>query len=274
MPDAVEWSYDPADAPSRALVAYAAIGLFGGFLLLVFGAGLLFVGRAVQAGNYSLLVLVGILALVGGPMSLLYLWPMLTDPEQRPPVYETTWRPERHLLIVAILLGAVVDVAVLALTAYWFPALFLLAVPVFVLLSQMNADGRLDPDADTIELYTRTATLSQIEAYRSVSLGPVALFWLTYATRSQRGPRVLSVPRRVAPDVKAALRWAVDQPVDVDTSPGPGRLPMLVAAACCLLAAVGVGLVGHFYANSAALLAPGIGLFAVLGLLFAWLAMD
>ena len=35
-----------------------------------------------------------------------------------------------------------------------------------------------------------------------------------------------------------------------------------------------VGVVGHVYADSAAILAPGIGIFVVLGLLFAWLGLS
>jgi len=73
------WSGDAAASRLGRLCLYAQVAFFGGLALVVAAAFALFALRSVQTGAYGQLALVALLALVGGPYSLLYLLPLLTD---------------------------------------------------------------------------------------------------------------------------------------------------------------------------------------------------
>lgn len=275
MSDVVEWSYDPTASRTHRLVLYGLLGLLGGFALHVLVTIIAIAGARALDGDYSLVLLVGLLGLVGGPFSLLYLWPMLTDPDQRPPFFGFEWRPDTTRVLLACLIGT----ALLAGSVRFVPgpptSAVLLAFLVFPVLSQYTLDARIDPSADTLRLYRRTVPLSGLDSVRRVDAGPTTIFVVRYTTGARAGPRVFTAPRSLAEDVEAALRRGVDADPGIETTVDPlGRTPYLVAAGCCLLTGIGFWVVGGRYAGSPAALAPGVALFAILGLLFGWLAWD
>lgn len=276
MASTVEWDADRSPSHVRTFARYAVAGLFGGFLIAITIAAAAVAVRAIMAGRYDVPALIALLALVGGPLSLLYLWPMITDPEQRPALAMPEWRPRPKLLAASIIIGAVftvgtsllVDGGHLLVLAVWFILLFI--------VSFTRTSGRIDPGTDTLSVERRTGTLSAISSVRRVDLWSWTVFLLTYTPAPASAPRLVVVPREVADDAHSTLEFgaALDFASGDEERATLGRRPLAIAAGCCFLVAMGFWLVGYAYADSAMALAPGIGLFAVLGLVFVWLAYE
>lgn len=276
MASTVEWDADRPQSHLQTFARYAVAGLFGGFLIVITLAAAAIAVRAITAGRYDVPALIALFALIGGPLSLLYLWPMITDHEQRPPLALPDWRPRRGMLAAAIVLGAVftvgttllVDGGHLLVLAVWFLLLFV--------VSFTGTSGRIDPETDTLSVERRTGTLSAISSVRRLDLWSWTVFLLTYTPAPAGAPRLVVVPRDVADDAHSMLEFgaALDFASGDGTGVRLGRRPLAIAAGCCLLVALGFLVVGDTYAESALALAPGTGLFTVLGLLFVWLAYE
>jgi hypothetical protein len=80
--DRLSWELSPADVRFGWLLVYLPVAFLGGHvgLLLVTAVALV----PAMLADPRLLALAALLVLVGGPFSLLYLWPMLRNPDQRP----------------------------------------------------------------------------------------------------------------------------------------------------------------------------------------------
>lgn len=280
MPNSVEWRANTESSRSRQVALYAVLGGFGGALLGILLGLFTVVVRSIQQGDFGLpaLLLLLLFALVGGPLSLVYLWPMLTDPDLRPPLPAEygSWRPDYRWLAIALvattLLAGGITLSVrgghLLVAACWFALCFA--------LSLTGTTGHIAPSTDTISVGGQTAALSAITRVRRLDLpGAYSLFLLGYQAPVAAAPRLLVIPGDAADDAYELLLWgaAIDTP-ESGTRSLIGRLPFFVAAGCCLLVAVGLWFVGGRYAGSAFTLAPGIGLFALLGSLFAWFGFE
>lgn len=206
----VEWRTDAASSRGLRALVYATVGLFGGGMLLVF-CGVAFLGVSLALdGEYTYLAYVVLLALIGGPLSLLYLLPMLTDRDQRPPLaalladegvagrYAAAFTRRR-------LLGAVLGGALVILVALWIDprALFVLVVGTLFLLplaSGVVSWGRVDPEEGTLTHRYRTISLSRVERLRRVDVGGVSICWLSY----RPGAGDVTSPRLLATSPEAA----------------------------------------------------------------------
>lgn len=188
--EAIEWHVDAASSRSLRAVVYVVIGLFGGSTLLLFGAmGFLGVSMAL-GGEYTYLAWIALLAFIGGPASLVYLWPMLVKREQRPPLsalFADEELAERYAavftrgrLLAAVLSGAVGLIALFSLD----PRLAFGAVVGSILLvpiaSGRISRGRVDPDETTLTYMDRPVDLARIERIRRVYLGGTVFCWLSY----------------------------------------------------------------------------------------------
>ena len=60
------------------------VAAIGGLLLFPFVVALLPLPKTLSALTVEMIALIVLLILVGGPFSLVYLWPMITEPDQRP----------------------------------------------------------------------------------------------------------------------------------------------------------------------------------------------
>jgi hypothetical protein len=225
--EVIEWDRSFDDSRGARLFTAVFVGSFLGFLLLAVTAVAitlpLFVGSLLA--EPAMLAVVVLLALVGGPMSLLYLWPLLTDPEQREGLGLFTdigTLPRSHVLIAAVL-GAVAHVV--AFLAFELGPLSVLAVGgivgglgTWLLLTA----GRIDPDARTLsvrwnhwddEADLRTVDLDGWTGLRQYRVGPVVVLWPSYARRSSGArPRLLTVPPWVADDAAPVFEAAIDVP--------------------------------------------------------------
>jgi hypothetical protein len=246
MAGSVTWRHDATTQRwLRALYLLAAALAHGVAVLLAVG-GLALLGATLRAGSTGTRALVVLLALVGGPVSLLYLLPMLRDPDQRPSFSPEgmTAGPELALRQRAAL--GLAGGAVLAGCWWLDPRLAAAAVGVGALAGLVYAmaatRGTIDPDRAVLEAGARSFELDRVTGYRTRSLGPLALVTLAVPARPGRLGRSTSrvlVPTARLADVAAALDAVV-----ASSDPGTGREPnpqVRLAAGALALLFLGIG---------------------------------
>lgn len=283
----IEWRIDAASSRAIRLVTYGWVGLLGGGLLLVLGLVLAFAVGAAASGEYELFGLIVLLFLVGGPISILYLWPAIrsgsftpisqfvldtaTDPdeslgERYARVFSWCWA----LLSVGIHLVAIPFLLVLdprllgGYVALWFTSL--------VLVSAFQTWGRIDTSEPAFEYRGRTIPLAAVKHVRRWHVGDLSVCWLSY----QRGTRTISTPSLVVltPEAARAFETARAAPVDVEPEARPSRTAPRLAAV-----AMGLGfiaLAGWLWLFGA--LGPAFGLYVLvmfggLGVFFVWVGI-
>lgn len=254
MTGAVSWRYDATSQPWLRTLLLVAAGLLYGLLLLFAASAAGVLGLAVWRGSWELRLLVGLFALVGGPLSLLYLLPMLRDPDQRPTFYPAS--VEHPFSTRTRLIAAVAGAALLALAGW-------VAVPLAVALVAVGGlaglgyvfaatRGRVDPDTSTLALGPREFDLSRATGYRTRRLGPLALVTLSVPARPGRFgslPSRFAVPVERLGDVTAALD-AVVAATDAEEPEGRDPNPVVRAVAVTLaLVFVGAGVGGVAFAG-------------------------
>lgn len=229
-PEAIEWHVDAASSGSLRAVVYVVVGLFGGGALLLVGAmGFLGVSMAL-GGEYTYLAWIALLALIGGPLSLIYLWPMLVEREQRPPLavfagdreiaerYATVFTRKR--LLAAVLCGVV---GLLALAVVDPRLAFGAVVGSFLLLpvaSGVISRGRVDPETGSLTYMDRPVDLARIERVRRIDLGGTAFCWLSYYPGyGSFGTPHLIVATPEAADAIERTVASVEPEIDAEHSP-------------------------------------------------------
>lgn len=270
-PSTVEWAYHNGTVRWLRWLAYAAGGVLGGVLLAILGMLLGVVAGALIFGSWEVRALAGLFVLVGGPFSLMYLWPLLTDPDQRAGGFAHLFHGDyrvappldRRRLAVAAVLGAVLVVAaaVVAIEAVYALTVAALLVGGFALAC--STKGTLDADDRTLSNPVRTRSLDRVTAVRRYDVGPFAVFRLTVArgSGSLRAPRLLHVPRGVGSAAERVLRHAANAEHE---SSSPDRTVQVAAAALgVVFLATAVGLVLFVPALGLA----GAGLFGLFALL-------
>lgn len=221
-PPPVEWRFDPASSRPLRLLAHGFVFGIGGSVLAVIVLILPLLPGMLMGLDAEVLVVLVLLILVGGPVSLLYLWPMVTDSRQRPPISAFTWDSEaipwtKRSLLLATLVGATCWGS-LALMGVPFDGLFLIVVltlfsPVVVALG--TTVGSVD--GEELVCNGRRGRLCAIRAVRSFELGGAVFMWISYA----RGtgflvPRFVTVSADRAPAVRERLESGVG--MDAPTS--------------------------------------------------------
>lgn len=281
MTERVEWSRDPTDSRVDLAVAHVLAGAFAAGVLVVPFALLGFFGlRAALAGNFTMLAVVVVLALIGSYASILYLVPILTDPELTRRFHQLP--QNRGLRPAGVVLGAVAA-AVLAVVVVVPLALviesFRIALGGFFLLLVVPmfrwVEGAVDPTGATLELYTQTFEIDGMTGFRSIRVVDTSLFWLSYATgRGGIGtPQLLAVPATDAPDVRRALEAIADP--DAEPRPGAANERRIVTAVGAVLVVAAAGLylappLSQVPAGARSLLALVVGGMGVLFLVVAW----
>jgi hypothetical protein len=241
----LQWELSPADAPYGILLLYLPVVFLGGHLGMLALVGVAFL-PAITA-DLRLVGLVVLLVLVGGPFSLLYLWPVIRDPDQRPSFDGVDWLAHLHPagVVVASVIGTVLVVGGSRLVGSW-TRLVLFAVLVLVplpLLALVVEEGHLDRRTGEIDLQYRTVDVEEVAGVRSLRFDSVTVCWLSYADGVSRwgSPSLLVVPDTVAEEVLAALTAGVDG--DAERSPRDpdpvARVVLAGIAILCLGSAVG-----------------------------------
>jgi hypothetical protein len=267
-----EWSYDAAASRSLRLLSHLPVAAVGGVFLPAAGASVAFVIADPGVLRSPFVLLVALLALVGGPMSLLYLWPMLADPDQRPTRSAFSGADGSPFTArsvgAAALAGAL---AVLALVAVGVPfgVVYGLVVGcVFspILVAAATTEGTLDDGRLTIN--RREVPLDRVAGVRSIRVRGFVVLWLSYVPRSG-----LFVPRLAVLPADAdvgAVRGALEAGIRADPElEAPDRAVQAVA----------IGMGALFLASGAvayvAVDEPVVGLYvaAVVGGLGAFLCL-
>jgi hypothetical protein len=246
MADPVEWRHDATTEPWLRVALLAGGALLHGVFALLLAAALAALVLVFWRGSWTLRALVVVLALVGGPFSLLYLVPAFADPEGRPwfgiegVERPLTW-PGRVALGVggaAVLCGALWLSPALAATLTGLGALA--GVTYFAFATR----GRLDPATATLETQTREFDLGRVTDYRVRRVGPVA--FVTLRTPNRPGqlvtPSLVRVPATRLDDVTGALDAVVAGMDEERSGRDPNPAVRAVGGALALLfLAVGVG---------------------------------
>lgn len=216
----------------------------GGSLLLAVGLVLVALPDILPNIGTGPLLFAMLLVLVGGPFSLLYLWPMLTDADQRPALTAFSWDDERIPWTKRSFISAVVGGAVLLLglatVGVPFDAIFaLVVIATFspVVVSLFSTDGTIDDDRLVCD--GAPVSLRQVTGVRSMEFGSADVYWISYA----RGTGVL-VPRLVTVHVQQseAVRSALERGRSLD--PERSESDPVVQAIVGAMGALFIGVAG------------------------------
>lgn len=262
MPARVSWTYDYTTEPwLRWLARLGAAALVGGYLAY-FGSAAAALVVALRAGGPAIWLLVAVLALVGGPFSLLYLLPVIRDPAQRRGlVFSGRERrvPLREWLAAGAV-GAVVLGAIAFASPFLAGALFACGALAGLVAVLCSTRGTIDPGTATATRGQREWDLSRVTGYDTRRFGPLVLVAVEAAGPGRFGavPSRIAVPESVADDVTDALDAIVDADRAVDTREPNTAVRVAALLFAALFAAGGVGL--GWLAGSAGWLIAAIGL--------------
>lgn len=245
MTPPVEWRYDTSTSRTLWLLAHGFVAGLGGALVWLVVLAVVVLVSVLPDVNPTALLLVGLLFLVGGPASLLYLWPMLADPDQRPSVTSVVGEGQAPLpwttrsvlaaaLVGAFLLGLLAAVGVPVDVVY---GLVVLAVFSPVVLNAFTTVGSISDDR--LVCNGSSVPVRQVTGVRTLRVGSVVLCWVSYARGTGLfSPRLLTVPVEDVDDVRRGL-IAVEEPPRSATSLGRS-VRLLLGVAGTLFVAVAV----------------------------------
>ncbi len=207
----IEWSYDASTSRSLRIASHLLVAAVGGAGVLVLGVAVVGVAANPSVLSVRNVLLFLLLLVVGGPISLAYLWPMLTDPDQRPNPSEFAGAEGSPFSVRSVAAAAVSGaVAILALAAVGVPGgvIYTLVVGCVlspILVSLANTRGRVEDG--TVTINGTTVPTARLSAVRSVRVGGLVVVYLSYLRRSGLSlPRVAVIPEPQADAVAAALR--------------------------------------------------------------------
>lgn len=205
---ATEWSYDASTTRSLRIVSHLPAAGVGGALLLAGSVALVGVATDPSVLRSPFVLLVVALVLVGGPMSLLYLWPMLADSDQRPSASEFAGGGGFPFSVRSVGVAAVSGaLAILALVAVDVPFDVVYGVVVGCLLSPVlvaaaTTEGELNDGRLTIN--RREVPLERVTGMRSIRGRGLVVLWISYTRRSGLFmPRLAVIPANA--DIGAIL---------------------------------------------------------------------
>lgn len=218
----IEWSIDASTSWPLRVVAHLSPAALGGALLLAVGAVLVFVvtnPRVLLSGPGLVLLL---LLVVGGPFSLAYLWPMLTDPTQRPSTAEFAGAEGFPFSVrsvsTAAASGAVVILGLVTAGVPFEVVYWLVVACVFSPIVVAAATTRGELDGDRLAINRTAVPLARVANVRSTHLGGHTVVWLSYVERTGLFvPRLFVVPGSKSEAVLAAL----ERGIDTDPEIGP-----------------------------------------------------
>jgi hypothetical protein len=242
MPAPVAWTYDYTTEPWLRWAIRAGAGALLGLYLAFVASGVVSLSLVLASGDPALIALLVLFALVGGPLSLLYLLPMLTDADQRPGPFTGRERrvPLREWLTAGVV-GALAIGGAFLLHPLLSGALFVAGAAVGLVGVLCSTRGRIDTETATLERDQREWDLSRVTGYDTRSVGPLVVVSLDASGPGSFGtvPSRIAVPKREAAAVTAVL----DGIVTADTATDH-REPNSAVRAVALLFAAGLAAAG------------------------------
>lgn len=208
MPSTVSWRYDYDTEPWLRWLVRAGMGAVFGVYAGILALGLLGVVLVFFVGSTEVRLVVVVLALIGGPFSLLYLLPMLTDASQRKLPFTGRERtvPPRERVAAGIVGGPALA------GALWVDRRLALVLLVGGFLAGAvgvvcSTRGEVDPETGTASNGYREWGLARVTAYSTYRIGPLVVVSLSASGPGSFGavPSWLLVPASTADDATAAL---------------------------------------------------------------------
>ena len=183
----ITWRYDTGSSWILRLIAHGFIAGIGGLLVFTFGMVLLTLPETITKLDFEATLLVALLLLVGGPFSLVYLWPMISDPDQRPTATAFTSKGgsipwTKRSATGATLLGAVILSGLLLVETTPNLAFSLIVLSIFspAVASLFTTVGSISDNR--LVCNGTEVQLKQITGIHSFQIGSVVLVWLTYSS--------------------------------------------------------------------------------------------
>ncbi|MGM0388781.1 MAG: hypothetical protein ACQEP0_09730 [Natrinema limicola] len=240
----IRWTFDPRESWLAGLATYAPYGLFGGvgLLALLGGVALIVFGT----GDASVLAVLVVLALVGGPLSLLYLWLLVnygSNGSKWVTQYTGAARVTKRGIAVSAVVGGLLIVTAIAVAAELL-AVFVAAVLVIVVVtSPLTTPVALEPRERRLTLGdddgfggATVVGLENVTGVWRVPLGPLSRWRLVVLRRVRGNPVVVPVPDRHVETVEQTLEAGLTATPTVEPKIARTTRPMRI-----VLAAIGIG---------------------------------
>ena len=211
---AVSWTVTPDTERWVWVLSYGLYAVFLGVGLWVVVGLCAFLVVAVLEGSWELLVfLVAAVALaLARPPILAVLR------EERASFGYEGWRPSRRGLVAAALVGASALGVGFSVSEVAVAAVVVLGTGASLLAMVLTSEATVDARSRTLATRRSEVSTAGLSGVRSLAVGPVVLFWLTYVrgAGTLRTPRLLTVPRETAPAVREALQAGIEASADTD----------------------------------------------------------
>ncbi len=238
----IEWYYDASTSRTLRAISHLSPAVLGGALFLALGAAIAFMlaNPTVLLSPPTLLFVV--LLLIGGPFSLLYLWPMLTDADQRPSMVEFKRGGGFPFTVKSVLVATTSGaVGLLALILLGVPFAFVYWLVVGCIFSPLlvaivTTHGRLEDG--TLAINRTEVPLTHVRNVRSLSVRGFVLAWLSYARRSGVFlPRVAVIPAADSEAILTVLRDGIDADPEIEPPDRAVRDVLFAVGVLCLVVA-------------------------------------
>lgn len=212
----LSWAVTPETNRWLHLLAYGLLAPLGAVALILGGGAVAFAASSLREGAWAIVLALGavaVFALARPPVLAALL-------SEEASLGHDDWQPSR-LGIVAASLGCAVAMLV-AFQHSPAAAGAVAALPFAAALVGMTLSTDAEIDREAMALTTQTGptmSLSALSGVRSVAVGSVVVYWLSYArgAGSLRAPHALTVPREQAPQVREVL----DAGIDADSGADP-----------------------------------------------------
>lgn len=229
-PVVIEWSHGPTDSRLLLTLGYVPLGVAGGLVIFVVSMLLFAAAAAVAGGNFFAVGLIVLLALVGGPFSLLYLWSLIRHPEQRPPFPDWVGALRLRWVVLASLFGALAIALFIQWGLGFHPVVAVGFVPLLV-IGLFGSDGEIDTETRTLRYGdSNEIELDGLTGVKRLHVGETTLLWLSFPRG--RSPRLVVLPSGTDRAARPVFAAAAAQPTE---SHDPNRT---VQAALVVLAVV------------------------------------
>ncbi len=251
--ETVRWSLDPRESRLALACLYGAYGFPLGMVMVVALGLLALAATALLADQLAVVAVVVLFALVGGPMSLLYLLPMLKDAEQRPRLFALS----EHLRPIPLAVASLVGAGVLVLSVVgggWTLLLYAIAMAaMFTTANAFNSAGELDPDRRILRIQThsvrsdRELALDEFGEFRRFAVGGIVAFRLVPVVRRLDSTEWVVVPNSVAPVVQRAIESGIahESPAEPKKTNRAVQATLVALGLLFVGAAAGIVLVGR-----------------------------
>lgn len=211
----LSWAVTPDSHRWLHLLVYGLLAPLGAVALALLVGAVAFAVASVRDGSWTALLVLGAVAVfaLARPPTLAAI---LSDETEASFGHEH-WQPSRRgLLAASTLCGG----AMLLASLYSRIAVVGVAVLSFaagLLAMTLETDAEIDGDGRLATQQTSVA-LSTLAGVRSVAVGGVTIYWLSYArgADSFRNPRVVAVPRERGAQVREVLETGVDADANAD----------------------------------------------------------